>query len=269
LHPSSYQTLLSGSTDGLVNIYDTTQTDEDDALIQVFNHGSSINHAGFLSDSQLYALSHDEDFSIYQLNRPDGSSVQDISANAMGDLREPLQCEYVVDCIPSFGGGQAVLGAGSHSKSRLDLVPIVSVGSEIWTYDLTNSVSLVGAHGEEIVRSMFFDHQASISSFALASIGAREKRITCLTTQPTRHKRSSQRAKTATLKLGEQGVSRAIAMQKCTKRMLRRRERRGRRRRQMMVGMGKVDLSRIEGAVLVCKHRIAHSPIPEHLPTSR
>lgn len=138
------------------------QTDEDDALIQVFNHGSSINHANFLSDSQLYALSHDENFSIYQLDKPDGSPVEDLAANAMGDLREPLQCEYVVDCIASYGGGQAVLGAGSHSKNQLDLVPIVSAGSEIWTFDPSNSVSLVGGHGEEIVRSMFFDHEASL-----------------------------------------------------------------------------------------------------------
>ncbi len=144
------------------------QTDEDDALIQVFNHGSSINHAGFLSDSQLYALSHDENFSIYQLSKPDGSPVEDLSANAMGDLREPLQCEYVVDCIASFGENRAVLGAGSHSKNRLDLVPIVPRGSEIWTYDLMNSVSLADAHGEEIVRSMFFDHQAS--TFARSSL---------------------------------------------------------------------------------------------------
>lgn len=138
------------------------KTDEDDALIQVFNHGSSLNHAGFLSDSQLYALSHDEHFAIYQLDTPDGSPVEDLPENVMGDLRKPLQCEYVVDCIASFGRAQAVLGAGSHSKNRLDLVPIVSAGSGIWTFDLTNSVSLAGAHGEEIIRSMFFYHEASI-----------------------------------------------------------------------------------------------------------
>ena len=87
--------------------------------------------------------------------------MEDLSANAMGDLRDPLECEYIVDCIPSFGGGQAILGAGSHSKNRLDLVPIDSAGSEVWTYDLPSTVCLPGAHGGEIVRSMFFDRQVS------------------------------------------------------------------------------------------------------------
>lgn len=87
--------------------------------------------------------------------------MEDLAQNAMGDLREPLECEYVVDCVPSFGGGQAVLGAGSHSNEQLNLVPIVKGETGIWTYDFANTVRLAGAHGEEIVRSMFFDHEAS------------------------------------------------------------------------------------------------------------
>ncbi|KAL9038861.1 MAG: hypothetical protein Q9180_002877, partial [Flavoplaca navasiana] len=95
--------LSEGSTDGLVNLFDTSVTDEDDALIQVFNHGSSISHSGFLSDHEIYALSHDEIFSIYGAEAP-------IPTCALGDLRPHLKCEYVVDLISSDSTGP-VLGA--------------------------------------------------------------------------------------------------------------------------------------------------------------
>lgn len=110
-HPANPSILLSGSTDGLVNLYDTAISDEDDALIQVFNHGSSIAHAGFLSEQELYALSSDEIFSIYETGdfKPDGDQE---STHAFGDLRPQLLCEYVVDLVSTTTG--PIFGAGSH-----------------------------------------------------------------------------------------------------------------------------------------------------------
>src|SRR4051812_11970989 len=66
-HPTEASLLLSGSTDGLVNIYNTTITDEEEALHQTINHGHSIHHARFLSNTDIFALSHDEKFSMYEL----------------------------------------------------------------------------------------------------------------------------------------------------------------------------------------------------------
>ena len=159
LHPNSSQGLLSGSTDGLVNIYDSNQTDEDEALVQVTNHGSSINHARFLSDSQFFALSHDENFSIYHLE-DQNIDTDDLQPTAFGDLRPRLECEYVVDVVPLNSEGEAVVGAGSHGKQQLDLVPFRHVGTS-WEFDLGNTIRLPGAHGEEVVRSMFLDHDAN------------------------------------------------------------------------------------------------------------
>ena len=111
-HPTQPRCLLSGSTDGLVNIYDVSISDEDDALLQVQNHGSSINHAGFLSHSEFFALSHDELFSVYHLNEQ-SDAADEPSPTVFRDLRPKLDCEYVVDVIPS-GGAEAIVGAGSH-----------------------------------------------------------------------------------------------------------------------------------------------------------
>lgn len=111
-HPSSPSFLLSGSTDGLVNLYDITIADEDDALIQVFNHGSSIAQADFLSDDEVFALSHDEVFSIYETRDYLTGDEHDYT-HAFGDLRPQLQCEYIADLVSSGLSGP-VLGAGSH-----------------------------------------------------------------------------------------------------------------------------------------------------------
>lgn len=101
-HPTRSNILLSGSTDGLVNIYDTTVTDEDEALVQVINHGS-VHHAGFLSERTIFALSHDEHFSVYPATDPDDAS-QEPEPVHFGDVRDPLGCEYVAQlCVGAQG----------------------------------------------------------------------------------------------------------------------------------------------------------------------
>lgn len=116
-HPHNPSCLLSGSTDGLVNIYNTTIPNEDDALIQITNHGSSIHHAGFLTDTQLYALSHDEVFSVYPLISQDDDVAAPEEAHAptnFGDLRGLLNCEYIVDIITPSENSNTIIASGIH-----------------------------------------------------------------------------------------------------------------------------------------------------------
>lgn len=173
LHPANPSVLLSGSTDGLVNLYDTSFSDGDDALIQVFNHGSSIAHADFLSDHEVFALSHDEIFSVYETGELDQDEGRQ-SVQAFGDLRPQLECEYIVDLVSSEASGP-VLGAGSYrfamqfmlftlsllvsSVQHLDIVPLQNPSS--WTLDKSKAIRLPGAHGEEIVRSICFGDDVS------------------------------------------------------------------------------------------------------------
>ncbi|KAJ5294854.1 hypothetical protein N7508_009675 [Penicillium antarcticum] len=153
-HPTRSNILLSGSTDGLVNIYNTNITDEDEALVQVINHGS-VHHAGFLSEREIFALSHDELFSVHPATDPD-DDAQMPDPVQFGDIREKLACEYVAQlCI---GGQGAFIAAGNKMDHRLDLVPLVS-GPE-WKFDQENLWRLPGAHGEEVVRSVCLDEQS-------------------------------------------------------------------------------------------------------------
>ena len=158
-HPSRASSLLSGSTDGLVNILDTTIADEDDSLIEVFNHEASIHHAGFLTDTDVYALSHDEQLSIYHLTSPDEreSSNNEPYPIVFGDMRARVDCEYVVDIATS--SGSVSIAAGSHSTSTLDLIPLHhTVG---WELDMSRTVRLLKAHDDEIVRTIYIDGQVS------------------------------------------------------------------------------------------------------------
>ena len=103
---ASATTLLSGSTDGLLALFDPAQNDEDDAVLQVFNLGSAVHKAGFLA-GQVWATSSDEAMSFFEMSDPsvvgegrnagEGKGVQDL-----GDVRELVECRYVVN-VGTFG----------------------------------------------------------------------------------------------------------------------------------------------------------------------
>ncbi|KAI1802879.1 WD40 repeat-like protein [Daldinia bambusicola] len=110
-HPNDHNILLSGSTDGLVNICDTRIADEDEVIIQTFNHDASIHHAGFLNDTEVYALSHDEKLALYDVaeNHQNGAATTDF-----GDMRQVLGCQYIANITAKSNGAGAVIGAGAH-----------------------------------------------------------------------------------------------------------------------------------------------------------
>ncbi|KAI6250627.1 hypothetical protein HI914_00298 [Erysiphe necator] len=159
-HPMSPNILLSGSTDGLINIFNTNITAEEEALYQTFNHGASIHHCNFLNDFDIFALSHDEKFSIYKML----TNLEDESAEReevhFGDLRGVLGGEYVAD-VQRRPGGEAVVGIGSHSRIKFDLVQLK--GDPKWTFAPDERITLDRAHGSDVVRSFcYFDEHRII-----------------------------------------------------------------------------------------------------------
>jgi WD40 repeat protein len=112
LHPAHPTLLLSSSTDGLVNIFDIAQEDEDDALYQVVNHGSAIAHAGFMyPGTDMYAIGTDETVSFYAL-QSQKEDEEEPKPQVCGDVRESLACEYVVGM--HWVGGEACIATGKH-----------------------------------------------------------------------------------------------------------------------------------------------------------
>lgn len=93
-----------------MNICNTRITDEDDVVIQTFNHGS-VHHAAFLNDTELFAVSHDEKFALYNMaeDQEKGSATTDF-----GDIRQVLGCQYIANVSTKANGAGAVIGAGTH-----------------------------------------------------------------------------------------------------------------------------------------------------------
>lgn len=145
-------TVFSGSTDGLINIYDTSQGEEDDAVLQVINHKSAIHHAGLVGDD-IYALGTDETLSFYCQQTAD--TEQDLPQPVcLGDVRDPLDCNYVVGIAQA---PQApILVVGNYSEQpRIDLVPLVKTSTDAspaWAPNIDDRIRLASGHGSEVVR---------------------------------------------------------------------------------------------------------------------
>jgi len=87
--------------------------DEEEALHQTINHGASIHHSNFLSDVDIFALSHDEKYSMYELVTNPEEGVEEPAPIHFGDMREKLGGEYIANVVRRPDGG-SVIGVGTH-----------------------------------------------------------------------------------------------------------------------------------------------------------
>lgn len=159
-HPTRKNILLSGATDGYVNVYDLEVIDEDDALLQCINY-ASVHSAGFTTENRVYVLSHMETFSMFDLSSKEDIDPEFVSESSsprsntqkrgdkdFGDIREAWDCEYVIDLYaPGY------VACGSNSKN---LLKIIQFDAEKEDFDPCNAQQLVfeGGHGEEVVRDI-------------------------------------------------------------------------------------------------------------------
>ncbi|KAJ8984304.1 hypothetical protein NQ317_012275 [Molorchus minor] len=70
-HPSDRDKLISGSTDGLINIYDLSQTCEDDALIDTLNTDSSIEQLLWFNEDgkdHISCITHTSDLQLWDVD---------------------------------------------------------------------------------------------------------------------------------------------------------------------------------------------------------
>ncbi|SCW01958.1 LAFE_0E11012g1_1 [Lachancea fermentati] len=148
-HPSDRNVLMSGSTDGYVNIYDLTQQEEDDALHQVINF-ASIHSCGWLAPNRIFTLSHMETFGVHELNDKSDEPKEPQPAD-FGDVRQKWGCDYVVDVYPGF----IATGRTEEGKGELKLLP--------FSNEMVDKESLIipRAHGDEVVRDVFIPYQQS------------------------------------------------------------------------------------------------------------
>lgn len=108
-HPTRSSILLAGGADGMVSVFDTNIAEEDDSLIQGFDHGP-VFKAGFLGSQRIYALSSDQRLAIHPVSTP-GDEIDPLPTT-IGDVRPIVRCEYVIDVLRS--GDDYVLATGTN-----------------------------------------------------------------------------------------------------------------------------------------------------------
>lgn len=106
--------MISGSTDGLICLYNLETLVEDDALYQVIKE-DSINKIGFFGPQYeyIYCLSHMETFSLWKFLEGD-------KVFSFGDVRgdseaQQMKVDYLIDCVYDEVGQRMYLVAGDQT----------------------------------------------------------------------------------------------------------------------------------------------------------
>ncbi|NXI44587.1 WDR89 protein, partial [Galbula dea] len=149
-HPFETNLLLSGSTDGLVNVFDINKDNEDDALIATCNSDSSVGFIGWSGKDykQVYCMTHDEGFCWWDIARL--------------DTDEPITLLHVLDvrntvCIENDSLHYLVGGLYHEKADKLFLVGGTSTGN----------IHLIscGPNGLSLVGTLCGGHSATVRSF--------------------------------------------------------------------------------------------------------
>ncbi|KTW28807.1 hypothetical protein T552_01437 [Pneumocystis carinii B80] len=148
--------LCSGGCDGLINIFDTRFSIDDDAIINVFNNQSSIHRADFLGPNKVLGLSHMETLSLYNINDISKNDIDDTidpTYISLGDLRSKLDCDYVIDIILNTTKNSAYICSASYT-GKIRLFEFY----ENTSFNNDQQILLQG-HDNSIARSLVFDQQ--------------------------------------------------------------------------------------------------------------
>ncbi|KAJ3133392.1 WD repeat-containing protein 89 [Physocladia obscura] len=148
-HPFKDELLISGSTDGLINLYELTPTlNEEDSLYQVIK-ANSINKLGFFGPQYeyIFAQTHIETFSLYKFENGDVvKEFGDCRRNVAGFSVGPI--EYLVDSAYDENTGRLYIVAGRQDGN----MAVLNVGLD----DMELVYTLNGGH-RDIVRCAYWD----------------------------------------------------------------------------------------------------------------
>ncbi|NWW77690.1 WDR89 protein, partial [Climacteris rufus] len=149
-HPVEPNLVVSGSTDGLVNVFDINKDNEDDALVATCNSDSSVSSLGWAGKDyrQVYCMTHDEGFCWWDM--------------AQLDTEEPITLLHVLDVresvCPENHGLHYLVGGWYHEKAgKLFLIGGTSTGNIHLISCGTDGLSLVG--------TLSGGHSATVRSF--------------------------------------------------------------------------------------------------------
>ncbi|NXJ66061.1 WDR89 protein, partial [Rostratula benghalensis] len=149
-HPIKPNLVVSGSTDGLVNVFDINKDNEDDALIATCNSDSSVSFIGWSGTDykQVYCMTHDEGFCWWDI--------------AQLDTEEAITLLHVLDvrdvvCVENKSLHYLVGGLYHEKAEKLFLIGGTSTGNIHLISCSADGLSLVG--------TLCGGHSATVRSF--------------------------------------------------------------------------------------------------------
>ncbi|XP_011216171.1 WD repeat-containing protein 89 isoform X1 [Ailuropoda melanoleuca] len=150
-HPNNPNMVVSGSTDGLVNVFDISVDNEADALITTCNSVSSVSCIGWSGKDykQIYCMTHDEGFCWWDLNHLD--TDEPITCLNIQDVREVVTLkEGILDYL---------IGGLYHEKmDRLFVVGGTNTGMiHLMSCTVSGLIHVTSLHG---------GHAATVRSFS-------------------------------------------------------------------------------------------------------
>lgn len=154
-HPSNPNMIVTGSTDGLVNVFDISADDEERALVTTCNSASSVSCIGWSGRDykQIYCMTHDEGFCWWDLNHLD--TEEPFTRLNIKNIREIVNMkedhlDYLIGGLYHEKMDRLFVIGGTHT-GRIDLMTCTPSG-------LTPVSSLKGGH-TATVRSFCWDVQ--------------------------------------------------------------------------------------------------------------
>ncbi|XP_017892906.1 WD repeat-containing protein 89 [Ceratina calcarata] len=110
-HPSKQDILASGSTDGLINIFDLTQPSEDSALTYSLNTESFVDRIGWLAEDSLWCTTQHNSLQLWDCDEVTPYAKFERGTLALFQNDDPDDC-YIVKVHASNAFGQPFLLSG-------------------------------------------------------------------------------------------------------------------------------------------------------------
>ncbi|KAK6185452.1 hypothetical protein SNE40_007682 [Patella caerulea] len=148
-HPSKTDHVASGASDGLVCIFNLTETDEDDALITTLNTESFVARIGWcgVDNENIYCITDVDTY--HSWDAFEGDLLKEVL-----DFKDKLKGEdsidYLIDVILTEDNTQQIIAAGNKTGT-IKLLDISSKRTEV--------ISTLSKGHTEIVRCIYYNNK--------------------------------------------------------------------------------------------------------------
>ena len=153
-HPDKADLVATGSTDGLINIFDITEQSEDDALQHSLNTESSVSKIRWYKNMHLSCITHTEVVQLWDIEEagPEVSFTREQIAEALD--RPNSEDTYAIDVHQQLNDDLFLL-AGSVAGKAECLKMLGAKGNKF-----ENSVDFVG--NRQIIRTSTYDEKNNV-----------------------------------------------------------------------------------------------------------